>query len=161
MDKIKLLTIAVITLLVLNLGTLGFLLFSAPNKQHPLHAGGFEGRPKPREIIIKKLDFDTNQIKQYDERIAWHRQNIRAVEDDIRNSKNELYLLLNSSPVNEKAKDSLILALSNDQKRIESIHFQHFQDIKKICTPKQLDLYKELSEELSKLFSKPPRPERD
>jgi protein CpxP len=161
MDKIKLLTIAVISLLLLNLGTLGFLLFSAPNKQHTRHEGGFEGRPKPKEIIIKKLQFDTNQIKQYDELITWHHQNIRAVEDDIRNSKNELYLLLNINPVNEKAKDSLILVLSNNQKQIESIHFQHFKHIKKICTPNQLDRYKELTEELSKLFSKPPRPERD
>lgn len=161
MDKMKLLTIAVITLFLLNVGTLGFLIFSGSNKEHRPHAGGFQGRPKPREIIIKKLDFDTNQIKKYDELIAWHRQNIRTVEDDIRNSKNELYLQLNSTPVNEKVKDSLILVLSNDQKRIESIHFQHFKDIKKLCTTKQLDSYKDLTAELSKLFSKPPRPERD
>lgn len=161
MDKMKLMAIAVITLLLLNVGTLGFLLFSGSNKQHPPHPRGLEGRPKPREIIIEKLHFDTNQIERYDALIAWHRQNIKAVEDDIRNSKNELYLLLNSTSVNEKVKDSLILALSNDQKRIESIHFKHFQDIKQLCTPSQLEDYEALTAELSKLFSKPPRPERD
>ena len=53
MEKTKLLTIAVIGLLVINFGTLAFLLLNGKDHRPPQ-----EGRQKPKEIIIKKLRFD-------------------------------------------------------------------------------------------------------
>ena len=153
MEKTKLLTFGIIALFLLNLGTLGFLLLSGPKGHHPL-GNGPEGRSKPREIIIEKMHFDAAQIKQYDELIQWHRSHIKELEDKIRDAKNELYLQLNENPVNEKAKDSLINDLASYQKEIETIHFRHFQDIKKLCKKEQLDDFTALTEELSRLFSK-------
>jgi protein CpxP len=160
MEKTKLLTFAVIALFLLNLGTLGFLFVSGSKGQH-LPGHGPEGRAKPREIIIEKLHFDAAQIKEYDKLIQWHRSNITDVEEKIRDSKNELYLQLNENPVNEKTKDSLINALAVYQKEIESIHFKHFQDIRKMCKKEQTDDFAQLTEELSRLFSKPPPPRHD
>ena len=51
MEKTKLLTVTVIGLLLLNLGTLGFLFLNGPK----VHRGLHEGRPEPKEIIIDKL----------------------------------------------------------------------------------------------------------
>ncbi|MES2747953.1 MAG: hypothetical protein V4648_06225 [Bacteroidota bacterium] len=157
MDKTKVLTFTVITLLLLNIGTLGFLYISASKEHRPPPGHGPEGRSKPREIIIEKLHFDAIQIKQYDQLIKKHQSDIRATEDNIRDSKNELYLQLNETITNEKAKDSLINALSLYQKQIETIHFNHFQDIKKLCKKEQLYDFSALTEELSRLFSKPQR----
>ena len=157
MEKTKVLTFTVITLLLLNIGTLGFLYVSASKEHHPPPSHGPEGRPKPREIIIEKLHFDASQIKQYDQLIKKHQSDIRATEDNIRASKNELYLQLNEAVANEKVKDSLIAALSLYQTQIESIHFNHFQDIKKLCKKEQMADFSALTEELSRLFSKPQR----
>ena len=161
MEKTKLLTFGIIVLILLNLGTLGFLLLSGPKEHHPPHGQGPEGRSKPREIIIEKLHFDTNQIKEYDQLIQWHRSHITEIEDKIRDSKNELYLQLNENPINEKAKDSLINTLASYQKQIESVHFKHFQDIKKLCKKEQLEDFTALTSALSRLFSKPPRHRND
>lgn len=155
MEKQKLTTFSIIALLLLNLGTLGFLLVSGPKQGHrPLH-----GRPEPRAIIIEKLHFDAQQIEAYEQLIGEHRKKIDAIDEKIRDTKNSLYSLLNNN--DSASKDSLILALGNYQKEIETTHFNHFADIKKLCKPNQISDFEELTEELSRLFSKPPRPRHD
>ena len=151
MEKTKLLTWAVIALFLLNLGTLGFLFVSGP-KGHREPGQRPEG---PKNLIIEKLHFDIEQIKKYEKLIQWHRANISATEDQIRDSKNALYLHLKQNPIDEKAKDSIINVLASYQKQIETIHFKHFQDIKALCTKEQLDNFNSLTEELARLFSKP------
>jgi periplasmic protein CpxP/Spy len=158
MEKSKLITFSIIALLLINLATLGFLLFSGP-KNGPIPPHG--GRPKPKEIIVEKLHFDSKQLADYEQLIQQHRKEITTTEDNIKSAKNELYLLLNNETVDVAKKDSLISLLSNYQKEIETIHFNHFRDIKKLCKPEQLNDFNDLTEELSRLFSKPHRPRND
>jgi hypothetical protein len=153
MDKTKLLTITVIGLLLLNFFTLGFLFFKGQKAQR-------QGRPEPKEIIIEKLHFDVAQQKEYAKLIQWHRGEIRSLDGNIREVKNDLYSQLSQAEVNVKAKDSLITLLNSYQKQIEETHFKHFEDIKKLCHSDQLDDFNDLTEELGRIFSpnKPPKP---
>lgn len=151
MDKTKVLGFAVISLVLLNIGILGFLFFSKEKD-------GRIGRKMPREIVIEKLHFDENQIKEYDKVIKIHQKNIRNLDDSIRSAKNELYKLLNAETVNSLQKDSLCLKLANYQKQIETTHFNHFIEIKKLCKNEQSTAFKNLTGELSKIFSHPGRP---
>jgi Spy/CpxP family protein refolding chaperone len=162
MEKTKLLTITVIGLLLLNFATLGFLFISGTKGHKPPHDIP-EGRHEPKEIIIERLHFDANQQKEYGQLIEWHRGEIRQLEDSIRVSKNELYMLLNDDKVDEKAKVTLINEIALFQKQIEATHFKHFEDIKKLCKPEQQVYFNELTEELGRLFSrnKPPRPRHE
>ncbi len=154
MNKSRLLTITVVALLLLNLGTLMFL-FNSGHKEPQGHPRGPHGRPMPREIIIEKLHFDPDQVAEYNKLIEWHHSNIEKMEDKISMAKNELYLLLNEETINENARKTLIDSLSSYQKQIETIHFRHFQDIRKLCRKDQMDDYKDLTTTLSELFSKP------
>lgn len=156
MDKIKLLTFAVIGLLLLNLATLGFLFLN-----HPKGNDGPRNRPTPQEIIIRKLRLDDKQQEQYQQLIHWHRGQIDDFDNQIREAKNKLYLQLLKPTVDTKVKDSLIDAVANYQKQIEITHFKHFQDIKKLCRKEQIEDYNALTEELSKIFSHPPKPKND
>jgi hypothetical protein len=162
MEKTKLLTITVIGLLVLNLATLGFLFISGPKGHKPTHDLP-EGRQIPREIIINRLHFDVNQQKDYDKIIQWHRGEIKKLDSEIREAKIELYSQLKESQLDLKVKDSLIAVINTNQKQIETTHFKHFEEVKKLCNKDQLEDFNELTEELSKLFSpnKPPRPRHD
>jgi len=155
MDKIKLLTISVIVLLVLNVGTLGSLLFSGPK-----HRPDFDHK-RPQEIIIERLHLNQKQQKEYQKLIRWHRGTIDSLDDQIRNTKNRLYLQLLKTNVDVVAKDSLIAVLAASQRQIEETHFKHFEDIKKLCKPEQLEDYYDLTQELSRIFSKPPRPRHE
>jgi Spy/CpxP family protein refolding chaperone len=155
MDKIKVLTFAVLALLLLNFGTLGFLLLTgAKHDRRPPHR-------EPKEIIIDKLQLDATQQAAYQKLIDWHRGTIDSLDRQIRSSKNQLYLQLSQTTVDVKIKDSLIALLANDQEQIEKTHFKHFQDIKSLCKPEQLGKFKNLTEELSRIFGKPPRPRND
>ncbi len=151
MEKTKLLTVAVIGLLVINLGTLGFLLLG-PKGHKPPHGG----RPEPREIIIEKLHFDAGQQKEYGKLIQWHQGQIEQLDNNIRKAKNELYTLLSQPEINQKAKDSLIGVINANQTKVEQTHFKHFEDIRKLCHQNQMEDFNALTEELSRLFAPKP-----
>lgn len=146
MNKSKLLRNFVIAILIINMVIISYLL---------INSNGFPRNlpPKPREIVIEKLDFDTNQIKEYDRTITKHQNKIRNLDDSIRIAKNELYTKLKSSSSKITTNDSLINQINNYQKEIEITHYNHFIEIKKICKPEQLEKFNALTEELSKIFS--------
>ena len=150
MEKTKLLTITVIGLLVLNLATLGFLFISGPKGHKPPH-DRTEGRQMPREIIINRLHFDVNQQKDYDKIIQWHKGEIKRLDSEIREAKIGLYSQLKESQLDLKVKDSLIAVINTNQKQIETTHFKHFEEVKKLCNKDQLEDFNELTEELSVL----------
>lgn len=151
MNKIKLLTFLVVSLLLLNIGLVSFFVFS--NK-------GFEKR-MPKEIIIEKLHFDKQQITLYEAKIDDHRHEIRTLNDSINSTKNELYQLLNTNTINEVKKDSFIHLISEQQNQIENVHFNHYLDIKSICKKGQIADFNILTTELSQIFSKKQRPRND
>jgi protein CpxP len=158
MEKTKLLTVAVIGLLLINFGTLGFLLTRGKGHRPPREVG----RPEPKEIIIHKLHFDGAQQKEYAKLIQWHRGQITQLDENVREAKNDLYRQLNNAEVNIKTKDSLITVINSNQKQIEATHFKHFEDIKKLCHKDQLEDFNYLTEELSRIFApKPHGPRHD
>lgn len=145
----KLLIISVVLLLLLNGGIITYLFLSKTGRP--------EGKRMPREIVIEKLHFDESQIIAYEKIIRQHQEQIRSLDDSIRLSKNELYLLLNENSGSNNRKDSLFETLAHFQNQIEQTHYNHFLEIKAICRKDQLDDFKQLTEELSKLFSHPKR----
>ena len=148
MSKTKLLTFAIIALFIINITTLSFFIFKGPKNGHN----------SPREIIIKKLDFDGNQIVAYDKIIKKHRGSIISIDREIIGLKNNLYKEL-SNPRKEKVVDSLFLEIGNNQSVIEKLHYNHFLEIKKLCKPEQLENYNLLTSELTRLFN-PNNPKR-
>jgi protein CpxP len=153
MSKIKLLTIAVIGLFLLNIGMITFMLLRNPPRpgagRPPLH------KEAPREAIIQMLHFDKEQADQYKQLIDQHQSSIRDLDDKIAETKNQLYQTLSTE--NKIVKDSLLLTLADLQKQVESVHYGHFQDIKKICRPDQLRDFDKLTKDLSRLFSRTAR----
>ena len=150
MNKNKLLIFLIAGLLVSNILLIVFMM-KGPG-HHPPH------RPAPREIIIERLHFDNDQVKQYDVLIAKHRKDISDRELQIMNLKNRLYSTLKDE--NRSMTDSLIDPIGKIQNEIEHIHYSHFADIKKLCKADQLNDYNELVNELARLFSPPPPPKK-
>lgn len=153
MTKLKLLTLAVIGLLVMNLGIVGFLLLGKPPL--PPRGGTPFAKETPRDKIIERLHFDQGQVKQYEELIRQHRESMRSLQNNVREIKGALYTTLNAE--NATAKDSLTVELVSLQKQIEMVHYNHFIEIKKLCKPGQLEYFTTLTSELADFFS----PEKD
>lgn len=159
MEKSKLSSVAIIGLLLINMATLGFLFLSGPKERnHPPM-----DRMRPKEMIVEKLHFDENQQKEFQKLIDWHKNEIRKNDEEIKASKIALYALLSKNELDTNAKDSLIHVINTHQKEIENVHFKHFEDIKKLCKPEQIDDFNNLSKELARMFApnKPPRGRND
>jgi len=153
MSKIKLLTIGIIGLLILNFSILGFLFLHKP--PHPEKSGRDEDGPK--NIIIQKLNFDEKQIANYQKLIDEHQAKLKILRKQVRDTKQLLYQQLKTN--NTTISNGLENKLGVLQTEIEQTHYQHFLKIKKLCKPNQLENYQELTEELSQLFNQnqPPK----
>ena len=106
----------------------------------------------PRNIIIDALQFDDDQSAKYDKLIITHKKEIREKNDQINVLKNTLYEMLPTDNISKTKVDSITKEIGNIQYAIENIHFNHFMDIKHLCTPSQLPAFMELSSELQKIF---------
>ncbi len=156
MNKTKLLTIAVVGLLILNLGMMALFLF---NGKPPQHQGGPEGEG-PKKIIIERLNFDEGQQKQYEGIITEHRSKTKELNKRSRDLHDELYSLLKNNTIDKTISDSLIKTITENQKAKEDLNFDHFQKIKAICKSDQLERFNGLVIDLTHLFSPkngPPR----
>jgi periplasmic protein CpxP/Spy len=153
MSKLRLLSFAVIALLAMNLALVGFLFLRKP----PLPPGGRPSIAKegPKNKIIEQLHFDAEQVIQYQKLIDEHKSSIKILRDDIRDTKSQLYKTLIEE--DGERNDSLIVKLGDLQKKIETAHYNHFKEIKKLCKPDQLEYFNTLTDELADFFS----PERD
>ena len=90
--------------------------------------------------------------------IKKHRTRIDSIEKKIRTNKDALFTLLKSDDSNKR--DSIITNLGGLQMEIESAHYSHFEKLKAICTPEQMDEFEELTKELGRLFAPPHPPKK-
>ncbi|MBA2613841.1 MAG: periplasmic heavy metal sensor [Bacteroidetes bacterium] len=148
MNKTKLLSIAVIGLLLINLATLG-LMFFKQGRPHPEHGPRGEG---PKKIIIERLNFDAAQQEKYEVIIKEHRSKMQELNKNSRGLHDELYSLLTSANIDKVKSDSLIQTIADNQKALDNLNFDHFQKIKAICTDKQLENFNGLARDLAQLF---------
>ena len=160
MSKLKLLSIGVIGLLLVNMGIVVFLFMKKPphppGGRHPMAQEG------PKNIIIERLHFDKEQVEQYEKLIAVHQASIRTTDDSIRMVKNDLYQTLNNESFT--GKDSLLARLNILQNQIEGIHYTHFAQLKRLCKPAQLNAFNALTKDLARFFApgkKGPPPPKD
>ena len=148
MSKLKLVSVAAIVLLLINLCMVGFLFLGRP----PRGQGGpspFEQGPKNK--IIDLLHFDKAQVEKYEELIKQHRTSVRLLDERIREAKSNLYQALNEKE--SGAKDSLVNLLGELQKQIENVHYNHFLEIKRLCKTNQLAYFNDLSGNLVDFFN--------
>lgn len=147
MTKLKFLSITSILLLVANLMLVGFLVAHGPHPE----------KREPKEVIIKALQLDKNQVVEYQKLIAWHRQHLEPLLQQMGALKNQLYSSLQDTQA-AASNDSLIVEIGKVQMEMERVHCQHFRDIGKLCRPEQLPAFDALCSRISKLFDHHERP---
>lgn len=148
MTKTQILVILVLVLLLLNAATLAF--FVKGNHHGPPPHGRREAGPK--NIVIKKLSFNAEQIAAYEQLIVEHRLAINKNDSLMFVARHKLYKQLVKPDLAQI--EFQLQAIGKLQKEVDSLHFQHFQALKAICTDGQLPAFYELVDELSTFFVK-------
>lgn len=140
MNKAKINRIVIGFLLLSNLLLLGYIFWKKPALP--------EG---PKKIIIERLHLDEQQKNIYGLLVENHRNSIRQSEDSIITLKNRLYSTLKTTS-DTTEKDKIIGAIVEIQKKIESMHYEHFNAIKSLCRPEQYGDFDDLCDEITNLF---------
>lgn len=129
MKKEKLLLVAVIALFVLNMCTLGFLFFGPP----PPGLG-----PKQLDrMIVEKLSLSPTQTTAFKQLKTIHEAQMRQLDKEFKVALENYFSLLKNETVLPAQQDSLQAILSQIQTSRRQITFQHFADLKAICSPDQ------------------------
>jgi protein CpxP len=145
MTKTKLLNVAVAALVLINLALLAVMLVKHPPPPNQ------EPEQGPRQMISQLLHFDAAQEAAYGKLVEQHQDQVRLLEDSIRQTKTELYSTLDHDA--DTTKYTMLHKLNGFQLQMESMHYDHFEAIKKLCHPDQLPAYRELTTRLAALFT--------
>lgn len=138
MKKESALKAAVVALLVLNLGTLGFL-FS--RHKH--------GRPMPFDKqIIETLKLDDTQQNTFKTLKNAHHEQMLASDRAYSDALKNYFGLLNRETVPPAVQDSLLRVLTSIQKDRAVATYAHFSDLKALCTPEQKKRFETLLPEV-------------
>lgn len=161
MERTKLLTFAVIGLLLLNLLTIGFLFVksdsSTGDNQQPGSSPDDRG---PARLIIERLHLDDQQRQEY---VAMARQHHeitqRLNKESVRLFQAYYSLLTVEKPDSAKA-SALVRQITDIQRQIAELNFAHFQQIRALCRPNQQAYFTQLVGDLARLFGRQQRPPR-
>ena len=149
--KIKSLWLAIFGLIVLNVSVLGWIGF-----------GNRVGHPPNEPIapyeIPKRLNFDKPQKIAFENIKEEHFRRVRPIRDHIRMLKEKLWEDVKNDALNDSILKAQIVILSNEIQLNEYETFKHLQDIRKICTASQKQVF---DTEIVPLFNrKEPPPNR-
>jgi len=168
MVKDRFLIVVIIFLLILNLFTLGYLMFERNPPPGMEERGQFENEPgnrdgirpeKPDRLIINKLKLNEAQVKQFEELKKEHRQQIDLLQDSSRKYHDEYFGLLKYPQSDSIKANSLLDKIARNQVEIDKITYTHFEKIKAICDPEQKKLFDNFIDEIARSF-KPPMPKK-
>lgn len=142
-------TIAVIALLLLNFGILGFLLLRpGPNGPRP---GGAPGKR-----IVEYLQLDARQQQTFEQLKSAHHQQMLESDRAYREALSSYFGLLKNDAPSQAQQDSLQAILTQIQEERRAVTFQHFQDLRQLCTPEQKERFSTLVPELMHVILPPP-----
>lgn len=160
--------VVIIALLLLNLGTLGYL-WTAQSRapQPPEGHRGPGGRHNPMDrLIISRLKLDDSQIPKFEELKHDHHSRMMVLQDEAAQLHDRYFSLLKAEHEDTAARNELMQQLSENNRKRESLNFEHFRDLKGILRPDQQSLFDSFVEELGQEFSthpgrRPPPPEEE
>ena len=128
----KILTIAVILLLVTNIALVAFMVLGKDKR-----GGKFPGRSSTSEMMAKELGMTEQQKKDHKQLKEDHLKNIKPLFDSIRVAKTALYALLKDSTVNDSLVNHYTSQIGENQSTIDKLTFAHFKRIRNLFTSEQ------------------------
>lgn len=133
----KILTIAVVLLLLTNIGLVAFMMLGKGKKAGEKRQGNRE----PFELMVKELGMTEQQQKDYRQMKEAHFKNVRPLFDSIRAAKTAFYSLIKGGPVSDSVLNEYADGISAKQAALEKVTFAHFRQVRNIFTAEQQPKY--------------------
>jgi hypothetical protein len=119
-------------LIVLNIALIIFLLLGPPPGRHL----GQKEDSAPGSYLVEKLKFNAQQETAFDKLKKAHHEKIMELKEEGNKLRKSFFDGLTSDSINI-SKDSIANKIAENQKQIELVTYNHFEEVKKICTSEQ------------------------
>jgi periplasmic protein CpxP/Spy len=137
-------------LIVMNMALIVFLLLGGPLRR--LH------EPKegdaPGKLLVDKLKFTAQQESAFDKLRNAHHDSILALQEEGRKLRKTFFDGLRSDTP-DLNKDSLADKISANQRKIELITYNHFEEVKKLCSPEQKNIFNDIIQDVIESLGRP------
>lgn len=144
----------ILLLVIANVASISIFWFGRiKDPERPMMPGG-----GPRDYVVKELGFNTEQQKKYTEMVKSHHENAQKFQDSIRQAKDALFSLLKDPAVTEKTKQNAAAAISRQSENLDLLTFQHFQDVRNICTEDQKKKFDSIIHQVLAMMGRPKPP---
>ena len=129
----RLMVLAIVVLLILNLATLGtFWFFKSGKSQESFR----KNRPhKVEKFLINKLDFDSRQSQELGRLMEEHRAGAIEILKSMQTYREELYDAISSE--DSLQVEQITGRIAAAQATLDKATYYHFRSIRQICTPEQ------------------------
>jgi protein CpxP len=138
-SRTKSLLIIIAILLLSNISMLVYFL-NRPHEQDRQQTK----RPEMAEFFRKTVGFSSSQLADFEKRKQMHRDSIGRYFKGLNDSKEAFYRLLGQSPLDTGKYQLLADSIGQKQVVIEKAYFRHFQDVRRICTGDQTQVFDSL-----------------
>ncbi|HMG16234.1 MAG TPA: periplasmic heavy metal sensor [Saprospiraceae bacterium] len=152
MDNPRVLKIALIVLLILNLSSMAFMWLNKPRTGPPHHG------EDTFKYLVHELNMNDEQQNKYKLLRDEHHHGMELLQDKSRDLHNAFFKLL-QNPSNDSSSIKLIGdSIAGNQMKIEMLTFDHFKKVRAICTPQQQKKFDDIIlETLKRMAPRPPQ----
>ncbi len=144
-----------LVLLVLNLTLIVFLLLKPLADHHRMQKEGGD----PGRFIVEKLKFNSTQETAFDKLRTAHHDSIEILQAEGKKLRKSFFDGLISDAA-DTTKVIMADKIAVNQKQIELLTYNHFVEVKKLCTPEQKIIFNDIIHEVIQNLQRPPRDSR-
>lgn len=153
MSKINFLTIAVVLLLLLNAGTLVFMLRWHEDKAAAAQGNG-EG---PAAYIIQTLQLDAQQQEHFATLRREHQQLTRSAREEGKRLHDAYFSLLKTDHPDTVKVNALAGQIGEQEKLLSRVTFEHFEKLRALCRDDQKKRFDATIDEIARRMAPGPR----
>ena len=150
---LKTLWSVIILLLLMNIGMMAW--FWLSGNKGVLNASL---QPHARLYLEKEVGFNEQQIATYRELRDEHLHELRDLRDSVKALKQQFFNKIPDTKIAPEEITKLTKELGDKMAKVDKITFEHFQEVRKICTPEQLKKFDEIIGNFAEKANRPDPP---
>jgi len=131
MKDTKILSIAVVLLLLVNIA---LVIFMVKGRKGP---GRWDDDRNPFAMMVKELDMTEQQQTDYKSQKEEHFKIIRPLFDSLRSAKTAFFALTRETNVSDSVVNVYSQRITDRQAEIDKLTFAHFKKVRGLFTPEQ------------------------
>ncbi len=145
----KILVAGLILMVLLNLCTLGYILFKPNRGGHGKYAHRMEGRHGHGKYFKQRLNLTPEQESSLEKLRAAHEEKMSAYKEKIEGLRKQRFELIKSDSFDAVKADQIALEIGNVHAEMEKQVAEHFLAIRALCTKEQLTGFNDFIDRIS------------